>query len=77
MVLIMQGVSDLVSFETGEAEGNWAQFLENIAHIMPMLVGVSTATYWAISIVDAIPALSMLCPALIASPLRSKKTHSE
>jgi adenosylhomocysteine nucleosidase len=37
-VLIMRGVSDLVSVEHGEVEGNWTLFVENTAQIMPMLV---------------------------------------
>src|SRR5207237_7568847 len=37
-LLIMRGVSDLVSIEKGEAEGNGALFVENTARIMPMLV---------------------------------------
>jgi hypothetical protein len=37
-VLIMRGVSDLVSPEKGEAEGNPALFVENAKRIMPVLV---------------------------------------
>ena len=37
-LLIMRGVSDLVSLEKGEAEGNWTLFVENTGRIMPMLV---------------------------------------
>jgi adenosylhomocysteine nucleosidase len=37
-VLVMRGVSDLVSLEHGEVEGNWGLFVENTARIMPMLV---------------------------------------
>ena len=37
-VLIMRGVSDLVSLDKGEAEGNEALFEENTARIMPVLV---------------------------------------
>jgi len=37
-VLIMRGVSDLVSLEKGEVEGNWSLFVENTSRVMPMLV---------------------------------------
>jgi adenosylhomocysteine nucleosidase len=37
-LLIMRGVSDLVSLDKGEAEGNWRLFVENTARTMPMLV---------------------------------------
>ena len=37
-LLIMRGVSDLVSLEKGEVEGNWALFVENTGRVMPMLV---------------------------------------
>jgi adenosylhomocysteine nucleosidase len=37
-VLVMRGVSDLVSLEHGEVEGNWGLFVENTARIMPMLI---------------------------------------
>jgi hypothetical protein len=37
-LLIMRGVSDLVSLDRGEVEGNWALFLEHTARIMPLLV---------------------------------------
>jgi adenosylhomocysteine nucleosidase len=37
-VVIMRGVSDLVSLEKGEAEGNGALWVENTARIMPVLV---------------------------------------
>ena len=37
-LLIMRGVSDLVSFEKGEAEGNGALWVENTRRIMSSLV---------------------------------------
>jgi adenosylhomocysteine nucleosidase len=37
-VLVMRGVSDLVSLEHGEVEGNWGLFVENTARIMRILV---------------------------------------
>ena len=37
-LLIMRGVSDLVSPEKGEAEGNEAVFVENTTRIMPVLL---------------------------------------
>jgi len=37
-LLIMRGVSDLVSFEKGEGENNGALFVENTSRIMPVLV---------------------------------------
>ena len=37
-LLIMRGVSDLVSLEHGEIENNWSLFVENTNRIMPVLV---------------------------------------
>ena len=37
-LLIMRGVSDVVSLEKGEAEGNGALWVENTARIMSMLI---------------------------------------
>jgi adenosylhomocysteine nucleosidase len=38
-LLIVRGVSDLVSIETGEAEGNYALFQDNAARVMQGLIG--------------------------------------
>jgi adenosylhomocysteine nucleosidase len=37
-VLIMRGVSDLVSLEKGEVEGNWKLFVQNTGKMMPLLI---------------------------------------
>ena len=37
-LLIMRGVSDLVSLERGEAEGNGALWVENTRRVMAVLV---------------------------------------
>ena len=52
-LLIMRGVSDLVSLDKGEAEGNWALFLENTARIMPMLV--ANLPQWMTAVRSTVP----------------------
>jgi adenosylhomocysteine nucleosidase len=39
-VLIMRGVTDLVSLQEGEAEGNWMLFVENTQRMMPKLLEI-------------------------------------
>jgi len=49
-ILIMRGVSDLVSLEKGEAEGNGALFVKNTAKIMPVLIASLPAWMKAMSL---------------------------